>query len=323
MAKSRAENILTAMINQTPYAEYPQSRLEDLLLQLKEVYEQGGGGSTPTAADVSYDNTTSGMTADDVQDAIDEVFQSVSSGKTLVAGAITDKGVTTSASDTFATMAANIAAIPTGGACVLANYYDNDPNFYANEVHKFTAQMDGTCTFVYYQVCRQTDPAVTVNGTAKSVKTARLQNNQTPAWGIWIYEFEVETGDEVTITFNFQGGQNNNHVEFILATISGSADPGSEVYTYEIGGYSGTVAKTTQIQHSGTLSCMMIDELHSQAATMTVNGTDVTASVQQYYQGVGYDYFETQVSVGDTVVVTYYGNGASSTRSVILMTVDY
>lgn len=115
MAKSRAENILTAMINQTPYAEYPQSRLEDLLLQLKEVYEQGGGGSTPTAADVSYDNTTSGMTADDVQDAIDEVFQSVSSGKTLIAGAITDKGVTTSATDSFATMAANIASIPTGG----------------------------------------------------------------------------------------------------------------------------------------------------------------------------------------------------------------
>ena len=83
-------------------------------------------------------------------------------------------------------MISNIVAIPTTGACVLANYFDNDPYFYANEVHKFTAQMDGTCTFVYYQVCRQTDPAVTVNGTAKSIKTARLQNNQTPAWGICI-----------------------------------------------------------------------------------------------------------------------------------------
>ena len=33
----------------------------------------GGGGSTPSASQVSYDNTTSGLTATDVQDAIDEV----------------------------------------------------------------------------------------------------------------------------------------------------------------------------------------------------------------------------------------------------------
>lgn len=31
----------------------------------------GGSLSTPTAADVSYDNTTSGLTADDVQEAVD------------------------------------------------------------------------------------------------------------------------------------------------------------------------------------------------------------------------------------------------------------
>jgi len=111
MAVSRAEQILTSMINGTPYDQYPQSRLEDLLLQLKEVIEEGGGGGTPTAAHVSYDNTTSGLEADDVQDAIDEVFQSVSDGKELIADAITDKGVPTSATDSFATMATNIAVI--------------------------------------------------------------------------------------------------------------------------------------------------------------------------------------------------------------------
>ena len=36
--------------------------------------------SYPASA-ITYDNTTSGMTADDVQDAIDEVFTSVSNGK--------------------------------------------------------------------------------------------------------------------------------------------------------------------------------------------------------------------------------------------------
>lgn len=46
MGVSRAEQILNSMIDGTPYAEYPQSRLEDLLLQLKEVIEEGGGGSS-------------------------------------------------------------------------------------------------------------------------------------------------------------------------------------------------------------------------------------------------------------------------------------
>lgn len=63
------------------------------------------------AEDVSYDNTTSGMTADNVQEALDEVFQSVSNGKELLADAITDKGVQTSASDSFSTMATNISNI--------------------------------------------------------------------------------------------------------------------------------------------------------------------------------------------------------------------
>lgn len=43
-----------------------------------------------------------------------ELFQSVSNGKILVASAITDKGVSTDATDTFATMADNINQISTG-----------------------------------------------------------------------------------------------------------------------------------------------------------------------------------------------------------------
>ena len=45
----------------------------------------------------------------------DELFQSVSNGKSQVAEAITDKGITTSASDTFNQMATNIRSISTGG----------------------------------------------------------------------------------------------------------------------------------------------------------------------------------------------------------------
>lgn len=44
---------------------------------------------------------------------MNKLFQSVSSGKGVVAEAITDKGVPTSANDSFNTMATNIRAIPT------------------------------------------------------------------------------------------------------------------------------------------------------------------------------------------------------------------
>ncbi len=46
--------------------------------------------------------------------AINENFTYVSNGKSLIASAITDKGVSTLATDTFATMASNIGSITTG-----------------------------------------------------------------------------------------------------------------------------------------------------------------------------------------------------------------
>jgi hypothetical protein len=46
---------------------------------------------------------------------IAEVFQSVSNGKVAIASAITDKGVSTDATDTFAQMAVNIERISGGG----------------------------------------------------------------------------------------------------------------------------------------------------------------------------------------------------------------
>lgn len=73
------------------------------------------GEESITASNVSYSNTTSGMTSGNVQNAIDELFQSVSEGKSLMAAAVTDKGVETAATDSFATMAGNIGQISGGG----------------------------------------------------------------------------------------------------------------------------------------------------------------------------------------------------------------
>lgn len=75
-----------------------------------EVSEDADTGDF-TAAQVGYNNVATGMAATNVQDAVTELFQSVSNGKSLIAGAITDKGISTSATDTFQQMADNIAEI--------------------------------------------------------------------------------------------------------------------------------------------------------------------------------------------------------------------
>ena len=67
----------------------------------------------PTAAIGT--NTSQVATTAFVQRELTEVKKSVSDGKTLVANAITEKGVETAADATFAVMAANVRAIESGG----------------------------------------------------------------------------------------------------------------------------------------------------------------------------------------------------------------
>ena len=73
---------------------------------------------------------------------VNDLFQSVSSGKSKIAGAITDKGVPTSANDSYDTMASNIRAISTGGGGsgepggeIPEGYYNtSDANITASDV---------------------------------------------------------------------------------------------------------------------------------------------------------------------------------------------
>ena len=64
----------------------------------------GGGGSTPSASQVSYDNTTSGLTATDVQDAIDEVEGRVDTLETNAAKVKWSSAVSVLAAATSATI---------------------------------------------------------------------------------------------------------------------------------------------------------------------------------------------------------------------------
>ena len=95
-------------------------------------------GQNPTAQNTLYNNaqTSSIITANNVQGAIDQLFTSVSNGKQQIASAITDKGVSTSANDSFATMAENIGKISTGVNMVSATAIANGGQ--ANEALTFT-----------------------------------------------------------------------------------------------------------------------------------------------------------------------------------------
>lgn len=74
-------------------------------------------------SDVNANFNDVGQSITRLNNTTQQLFQSVSSGKNKIAGAITDKGVSTSASDTFDTMATNIRNIQTGGSG------DYDENF--------------------------------------------------------------------------------------------------------------------------------------------------------------------------------------------------
>lgn len=74
--------------------------------------------SLGNASEVLFDNSNTELNSETVQSAIGELaekcFQSVSDGKSLVASAITDKGVETASDATFKTIANNISKISTG-----------------------------------------------------------------------------------------------------------------------------------------------------------------------------------------------------------------
>lgn len=75
-----------------------------------------GGGSVGSvdASDVDIADSGGHFTATDVEGALAELFTSVSSGKTDIAAAITDKGGTASGDDTFSELADAIETIPGG-----------------------------------------------------------------------------------------------------------------------------------------------------------------------------------------------------------------
>ena len=102
--------------------------------------------------------------------AINETFQSVSNGKTLIASAITDKGISTSNTDTFETMANNIASIITGSGSTEIKYVEsialdkNTATINLGETEQLTATLTPTDATIQDILWKSSNEAIaTVN----------------------------------------------------------------------------------------------------------------------------------------------------------------
>lgn len=105
----------------------PTTEDKTLIGAINEIYAEIGGGSSVTAAVVSYDNTQSGMTADDVQEAIDELKADVdaivvpASSFEIVRGSLT-------AGQTSVTLTASKSVSATALIDVFADVYGLNPS---------------------------------------------------------------------------------------------------------------------------------------------------------------------------------------------------
>lgn len=105
----------------------PTTEDKTIIGAINEIYAEIGGGSSVTASVVSYDNTTSGMAADDVQEAIDELKADVdaivvpASSFEIVRGTLT-------AGQTSVTLTASKAVAATALIDVFADVYGLNPS---------------------------------------------------------------------------------------------------------------------------------------------------------------------------------------------------
>lgn len=226
-------------------------------------------GQTPTvqasAEMTSYnnDNTSSVITADNVQGAIDQLFTSVSNGKSQIASAITDMGVSTSANDSFAQMATNIGNIETG--------YD-------------TSQVTATAATVRsgYKFVNSSGQLITGTIPSKGAQTYTPKTvSQTISSGQYLSGNQTIQGDGNLIASNIKSGVS-------IFGVSGNLKEG---YKYKTASPNVGMWSTSDDSLKVTFSSSLSD-LNN---VVTIIGS--FSSVTEKPGGVNSDFFDTMVSV--------------------------
>lgn len=168
------------------------------------------------------------MEAGKIVDAlvIKEVFQSVSEGKSILASAITDKGVPTDASETFQGMAENILAIVSGsgdeggleGTYTMYSYVSGAVKSNQNVVKTITLEEKYKCALgilvigssIYNPV-----PALTLNNI---VNGDRVWSNSIGSFSLImllaldVSIAELEPGDQYKVNYSFNANSSSNEV---------------------------------------------------------------------------------------------------------------
>jgi hypothetical protein len=154
-----------------------------------------------TVGDLSELETTD---KDSVVDAINELFTSVSDGKSALAAAITDKGVATAATDTFADMAQNIEDIPIGTSknTQIASGVNRTANTSATAISGQTITVSKTGVYDVYWAGFRSSTSGTfstqlyINGTAYGSTQSTWSNH---GQAIHLSNVSLSQGDVLTI----------------------------------------------------------------------------------------------------------------------------
>lgn len=143
--KNLTDKINTEIANQKAYTDQKTdaivSDVNDNFEDVNKAITQINNGLNASVSSLTNSINSVDDKVDDLNDEVDnlgnninELFQSVSDGKEVIAEAITDKGVTTSATDSFSTMANNIMNIDTSSGGSGGGIDTSDATATANDI---------------------------------------------------------------------------------------------------------------------------------------------------------------------------------------------
>ena len=123
------------------YMEDGTTKLSEEVEELKNELDNMEDSTTKLSEEVEGLKNELDNMEQQLQEEINEVFQCVSNAKKIIAEAITDKGVETSATDTFQTMTDNINKINANSKGF--EYIGNTSGLKVLNIHEFINDMSG------------------------------------------------------------------------------------------------------------------------------------------------------------------------------------
>lgn len=180
-------------VTQAEYDALPSSKLTDGIIYTIT------DSDDLSAINMAYDGSVTGLGAN-VQTAIDNCFQSVSSGKKLVASAITDKGVTTASDADFMTMANNIRSIETSSTSMIGSMEQVHAAKGSNQ--SWTSTYTATKSGIYLAICfsagNTSSNTTSITTTGGVIFTTSVRPEDSGQTHITVMYVELGVGDTVT-----------------------------------------------------------------------------------------------------------------------------